>query len=116
MSKYETVVEFLTNRGRPVHKWVHYFPIYERHFAPFVNRPTTLIEIGVSKGGSLQLWERYLGPFAAPSRRRLARANCDFGNETIAKFGGVSGSAQVRCKFFVATRCRLFRRIWSTTV
>jgi hypothetical protein len=56
--------EFLTNNGRQIHKWTHYFPIYERHFGPFVNRATTFIEIGVSKGGSLQLWKRYLGPFA----------------------------------------------------
>ena len=56
--------EFLTNDGRQVHKWTHYFPIYERHFGPFVNRAATFIEIGISKGGSLQLWKRYLGPFA----------------------------------------------------
>jgi len=56
--------EFLTNQERPIHKWVHYFPIYERHFSGFVNRAATFIEIGVSKGGSLQLWKRYLGPFA----------------------------------------------------
>ncbi len=56
--------EFLTNEGRRIHKWTHYFPIYERHFSRFVNRTTTFVEIGVSKGGSLQLWKRYLGPFA----------------------------------------------------
>ena len=56
--------EFLTNKERPIHKWVHYFPIYERHFASFVNRTCVFIEIGVAKGGSLQLWKRYLGPFA----------------------------------------------------
>lgn len=56
--------EFLTNEGRQIHKWTHYFPIYERHFSPFVNRTVTFIEIGVFKGGSLQLWKRYLGPFA----------------------------------------------------
>lgn len=55
--------EFLTNQGRQTRKWTHYFPIYERHLCRFVNRTTTLIEIGVSKGGSLQLWKRYLGPF-----------------------------------------------------
>jgi hypothetical protein len=56
--------QFLDNRDRPIHKWTHYFPIYDRHFASFVNRATTFIEIGVAKGGSLQLWKRYLGPFA----------------------------------------------------
>ena len=56
--------EFLTHEGRPVYKWTHYLPIYQRHFAAFVNRPITFIEIGVWKGGSLQLWKRYFGPFA----------------------------------------------------
>jgi methyltransferase family protein len=56
--------EFLTNQDCQIHKWTHYFPIYERHFRPFINRTVTLIEIGVWKGGSLQLWKRYLGPFA----------------------------------------------------
>jgi hypothetical protein len=56
--------EFLTNDGRKIHKWTHYFPIYEQHFGRFVNRTTTFIEIGICKGGSLQLWKRYLGPFA----------------------------------------------------
>lgn len=56
--------EFLTNTGRPIHKWVHYFPVYERHFRPLVDRTVTFVEIGVFQGGSLQLWKRYLGPFA----------------------------------------------------
>jgi len=56
--------EFLTNQGRVVHKWKHYFPAYERHFSRYVNRPLTMVEIGCGKGGSLQLWKRYLGPHA----------------------------------------------------
>jgi hypothetical protein len=56
--------DFLTHDGRPTMKLSHYYPIYERHFARFVNRSLTMVEIGVSKGGSLQLWKRYLGPFA----------------------------------------------------
>ncbi len=56
--------EFLTNNERQIHKWTHYFPIYERHFGCFINRSMTFIEIGVSKGGSLQLWKRCMGPFA----------------------------------------------------
>jgi hypothetical protein len=56
--------EFLTNSQRPIHKWTHYLPIYERHFNHLVNRTVTIIEIGVYKGGSLQFWKRYFGPFA----------------------------------------------------
>jgi hypothetical protein len=55
--------EFLTNDQRLIHKWTHYFPIYETHFRRYVNRPLTFIEIGCGEGGSLQLWKRFLGPF-----------------------------------------------------
>jgi hypothetical protein len=56
--------DFLTNQQRPVHKWKHYFPIYERHFARFRNTDVVLIEIGCGEGGSLQMWKRFLGPYA----------------------------------------------------
>jgi len=56
--------DFLTNDGRLIHKWKHYFPIYERHFQAFVYRPLTFIEIGCGLGGSLQMWKRYFGPHA----------------------------------------------------
>jgi hypothetical protein len=55
---------FLTNDGRVIHKWKHYFPIYERHFRPWIDRPVTLIEIGCGQGGSLQMWKRWFGPHA----------------------------------------------------
>jgi hypothetical protein len=29
--------EFLNHRGRGIHKWKHYFPVYERHFSRYVN-------------------------------------------------------------------------------
>lgn len=56
--------DFKTNDQKLIHKWMHYFPIYERHLAPFRNRTITLLEIGVFKGGSLQMWQRFLGPLA----------------------------------------------------
>jgi hypothetical protein len=56
--------DFLTNQGKIIHKWEHYFPIYERHFAPWRNRSLNFLEIGVSKGGSLAMWRRYFGPLA----------------------------------------------------
>jgi len=56
--------EFLTNQGQIVHKRAHYFPVYERHLSRFVNQSVIMWEIGVSHGGSLQLWKRYLGPMA----------------------------------------------------
>jgi hypothetical protein len=57
-------LDFLTNDRRLIHKWKHYFPVYERHFSRFVNRDVVMIEIGCGEGGSLQMWKRYLGPHA----------------------------------------------------
>ncbi|MGA7461435.1 MAG: class I SAM-dependent methyltransferase [Candidatus Korobacteraceae bacterium] len=56
--------DFLTNEGRQIWKWKHYFPIYERFFRDFVNKSVTFLEIGVASGGSLQMWKRYFGPHA----------------------------------------------------
>ncbi len=56
--------EFLNHRGRAIHKWTSYFPAYERHLGRFRGQAVTLIEIGCGAGGSLQLWKRFLGPYA----------------------------------------------------
>jgi len=55
---------FRHNSGPLIHKWVHYFDIYHRHFAPYRNRPVTVVEFGVYQGGSLQMWRNYFGPDA----------------------------------------------------
>lgn len=55
---------FEYNEGRLIHKWDHYFDIYHRHFARFRNRNVTILEIGVSHGGSLQMWKNYFGESA----------------------------------------------------
>jgi hypothetical protein len=56
--------DFLDHDERIIHKWKHYFPIYERYFSEFVYKPVTFIEIGCGLGGSLQMWKRYFGPHA----------------------------------------------------
>ena len=48
--------------GRGIVKWRHYFEIYDRHLAKFVGEPTALLEIGIYAGGSLDMWQAYLGP------------------------------------------------------
>ena len=55
---------FFNNPGRLIHKWRHYFEIYDRHFARFRGRPVNIVEVGVYKGGSLQMWKHYFGPQA----------------------------------------------------
>ena len=53
---------FLENNGRLLHKWKHYFEIYDRHFSRFRGTDVHLVEFGVSHGGSLQMWKNYFGP------------------------------------------------------
>lgn len=45
-----------------VHKWHHYFEIYEKHFDRFRSRPIRMLEIGVFRGGSLRMWKQYFHP------------------------------------------------------
>jgi cephalosporin hydroxylase len=53
---------FLNNSNKRLHKWIHYFDIYERHISRFRGMSPTMIEIGVMGGGSLAMWKEYLGP------------------------------------------------------
>lgn len=43
------------------HKWLHYFSVYDGEFAHLRGTDCRLLEIGVYKGASLQLWKRYFG-------------------------------------------------------
>ena len=52
---------FLENKGKVIHKWWHYFEIYEKHFSKFRNKKPRILEIGVQGGGSLCLWKNYFG-------------------------------------------------------
>ena len=45
-----------------VHKWHHYFDIYTRHFERYRDRPISMLEIGVFRGGSLRMWKKYFHP------------------------------------------------------
>jgi capsular polysaccharide biosynthesis protein len=47
---------------RPIHKWHHYFEVYERYLARFRHINATILEIGVEQGGGLEMWRAYLGP------------------------------------------------------
>ena len=53
---------YSANKKYLIHKWHHYFHIYENYFSKFRSKSNLrLLEIGVSKGGSLQLWRKYFG-------------------------------------------------------
>ena len=53
---------FLNNSHKRLHKWIHYFDIYERHLEKFRGKSPVMIEIGVMGGGSLGMWKQYFGP------------------------------------------------------
>jgi hypothetical protein len=94
---------FFAHDGRLIHKWVHYLEIYERHLAAYrdgfplpdgTRRPLRLLEIGVSHGGSLQLWRKYFGPdaivFGIDVDPRCAELD---GPETRVRIGSQSDAA-----------------------
>lgn len=52
---------FFHKNHNPIRKWWHYFEIYHQYLNPFVGTDVRLLEIGVYKGGSLQMWKDYFG-------------------------------------------------------
>lgn len=97
---------FWSNTGTIVHKWHHYLPIYHRYFSQFRGTPVKMLEIGVSKGGSLKLWRDYFGAQAVifgididPSCATLdgqhgavrigSQDDADFLRRVVAEMGGV---------------------------
>jgi len=55
---------FRNNNKRLIAKWTHYFDVYERHLSRFRDKEIVILEIGVSQGGSLQMWKEYFGKTA----------------------------------------------------
>ncbi|MEM8979755.1 MAG: class I SAM-dependent methyltransferase [Pseudomonadota bacterium] len=78
---------FVGNEGPIVHKWHHYIPIYERYFAPFRATDFKFLEIGVNKGGSLQMWRKYFGT-------KATICSIDI-NPDCAQFDGQAGMVRI---------------------
>ncbi|MEJ0016269.1 MAG: class I SAM-dependent methyltransferase [Acetobacteraceae bacterium] len=47
---------------RVMHKWDHYFEIYDRFLSPIRRSNPVVLEIGVQLGGSMEMWRDYFGP------------------------------------------------------
>lgn len=58
-SKNKLEYFFLSERHNTLDKWFHYFEAYDRFFSRYRNRDVSILEIGVYKGGSLQMWKNY---------------------------------------------------------
>lgn len=78
---------FTKNTGAVVHKWHHYIPLYDQYFSSRRGGAVRFLEIGVSKGGSLQMWRKYLGPKAV-----LFGIDID---PTCARFDGQAGQVRI---------------------
>lgn len=47
------------NKKLKIHKWHHYFEIYERFLSCFKNKYPIILEIGLWQGGSCEMWNDY---------------------------------------------------------
>lgn len=59
MSQFQNYFE--NNTENAIHKWTHYFDIYDFWFKKYKNKPIVVLEIGVYQGGSLNMWRDYFG-------------------------------------------------------
>lgn len=92
---------FFAHDGAECHKWFQYFEVYDRVMERFAGTPVRMLEIGVSRGGSLELWRDYLGPeatimgvdidprCAAESVRIGSQADPGFLRSVVEEMGGV---------------------------
>ncbi len=78
---------FWSHDGRIVGKWQPFLPAYDRHFAPWLGSSVRILELGVHKGGSLDLWRKTFGPNAT-----IFGVDID---PACAAFDGLSGSVRI---------------------
>jgi hypothetical protein len=78
---------FYDHTGPLIHKWTHYLGIYDKFLQPFRGKSVRLLEIGVSQGGSLSLWRKYLGTEALIFGLDI--------EPRCAQFDGIDGSVRI---------------------
>ena len=42
-------------------KHSHYFDVYERHLSRFIGKSPVVVEVGICRGGSAEMWKKYFG-------------------------------------------------------
>jgi len=55
------LIDIFNNLERHCGKWSHYFDIYERHFSQYVGKKPVVVEVGICRGGSAEMWQKYFG-------------------------------------------------------
>ena len=81
------------NKGPGIHKWHHYFAIYEEHFGRFCTGSANLsmAEIGIQSGGSMMMWRHAFGAklqlLVGMDRNPKTKAWEDFGPNVKVEIG-----------------------------
>lgn len=52
--------DIFNNLEKSCMKWDNYFDVYEDYLPKYIGKNAKLLEIGVAKGGSLEMWAKYL--------------------------------------------------------
>lgn len=79
---------FENNTGNLIHKWMHFFDIYDQYFHKYRGKEVVFLEIGIFQGGSLQMWKDYFGPKAKIYAIDINPACKQFEDEQITIFIG----------------------------
>jgi cephalosporin hydroxylase len=74
---------FYAHQGRLIDKWDGYLDVYQKHFAKYVGTKVRILEIGVSHGGSLQLWKEYFGENARITGIDIDNRCADYAEQAI---------------------------------
>ena len=57
----QTLREIFNTLERHCGKWESYFDVYETHLAKFRDTSPSVVEVGICRGGSAEMWQKYFG-------------------------------------------------------
>lgn len=57
----QSLKEIFDNLERHCGKHSHYFDVYEQHFSRFRGKKPVVVEVGICRGGSAEMWQKYFG-------------------------------------------------------
>ena len=85
---------YQSHEGKGGGKWLHYPAIYERYLQKFVGTDVLIWEIGVCRGGCLQVWKKFFGPKAKIvgidtdpyTQYEESQIVCELGDQTSSEF------------------------------
>lgn len=80
-------------------KWVPYFPVYDTWFSRFRGKSPRILEIGVYKGGSAELWQKYFGEGTLITGIDIDPSTKQFENQNFKVYIGDAGSTDFWFEF-----------------